>query len=41
MKRIRLGENTLQIQFAEELFEYRPLVVLAGGVAGLAVALRL
>jgi hypothetical protein len=36
MKRIRLDENALQIQLAEQLTQHQPLVVAAGGVAGLA-----
>ena len=40
MERISLNKNALQIQFAKELPEYRPLMVLADGVAGLAVAVR-
>ena len=41
MKRIRLDQHALKIQLTEELFEHSPLMVFAGGVAGLAVALRL
>jgi hypothetical protein len=41
MQGIRLDQNALEIQLSEELFEHRPLVVFAGGVAGLAVAVRL
>ena len=49
MQGIRLDQNALEIQLSEKLLllrrslglEHRPLVVLAGGVAGLAVALRL
>ena len=33
MERICLNQNALEIQLAEELFEHRPLVVLAGGYA--------
>jgi hypothetical protein len=36
VERICLNQNALEIQLAEELFEHRPLVVLAGGIAGLA-----
>jgi hypothetical protein len=36
MERIRLDEHALKIQLAEELPQLRPLVVFAGGVAGLA-----
>jgi hypothetical protein len=36
MERIRLDEHALQIQFAEELAQHRPLVVSTGSVAGLA-----
>jgi hypothetical protein len=36
MKRIRLDEHTLEIQFAEVLAQHRPLMVAGGGVAGLA-----
>ena len=36
MERVSLNKNALQIQFAKELPEYRPLMVFAGGVAGLA-----
>jgi hypothetical protein len=36
MERIRLDEHTLEIQLAEQLPQHRPLVVCAGGVAGLA-----
>ena len=36
MERVRLDENTLQIQLTEQLPQHRPLVVFAGGVAGLA-----
>ena len=47
MQGIRLDQNALEIQLSEKLLllrrslglEHRPLVVLAGGVAGLAVAL--
>jgi len=41
MERVRLDEHAAQIQLAEQLPQHRPLVVFAGGVAGLAVALRL
>ena len=41
MERVSLYKNALQIQFAKELPEYRTLMVVAGGVAGLAVAVRL
>ena len=41
MERVSLNKNALQIQFAKELPEYRTLMVVAGGVAGLAVAVRL
>ena len=36
MERICLDQNVLEITLAEQGFEHRPLVVLAGGVAGLA-----
>ena len=36
MERVRLDEHAAQIQLAEQLPQHRPLVVLAGGVAGLA-----
>jgi|LakMenEpi03Aug12_release.lakeMendotaPanAssembly.Ray.scaffolds.fasta_scaffold6654114_1 hypothetical protein len=36
MEGIRLDEHALKIQLAKQLFEYRPLVLLSGGVAGLA-----
>ena len=36
MERIRLDQHTLEIQLAEQLPQHRPLVVFAGGVAGLA-----
>ena len=36
MQRICLDQNALKSQLSKELFEHRPLVVLAGGVAGLA-----
>ncbi len=36
MERIGLDEHTLEIQLAEQLPQHRPLVVFAGGVAGLA-----
>ena len=35
MKRVRLDQNALQIQFAKQLPQHRPLMVFAGGVAGL------
>jgi hypothetical protein len=35
MQGIRLDQYAAQIQFAEQLPEHRPLVVLAGGIAGL------
>jgi len=38
MQVIRLNQHLAQIQFTKELFEPASLVVLAGGVAGLAVA---
>jgi hypothetical protein len=38
VERVSLDENTFKIQLAEQLPEHRPLVVFAGGVAGLAVA---
>ena len=41
MQGIRLEQNALKIQLAKELLQHRPFVVLPGGVAGLAVALRL
>jgi hypothetical protein len=41
MERVRLDEHTAQIQLAEQLPQHRPIVVFAGGPAGLAVALRL
>ena len=41
MERVRLDEHATKIQLAEQLPQHRPLVVFAGGVAGLAVALRL
>lgn len=41
VERVSLDENTLKIQLAEQLPEHCPLVVFAGGVAGLAVAVRL
>jgi hypothetical protein len=36
-----LNQNTLKIEFTEQLAEHGPLVVVARGIAGLAVALRL
>ncbi len=36
MECVRLDENALEIQLAKQLPEHRPLVVFAGGVAGLA-----
>ena len=36
MQRIRLNQHPLKSQLAKQLFEYGPLVVLAGGIAGLA-----
>jgi hypothetical protein len=36
MESISLDQDTLEIQLAEELPQHRPLVVVAGGVAGLA-----
>jgi hypothetical protein len=36
VERICLDQHAREIQLAEKLFEHRPLVVLAGGVAGLA-----
>ena len=41
VERVSLDENTLKIQLAEQLSEHCPLMVFAGGVAGLAVAVRL
>ena len=41
MQGIRLNEYAAQIQLAEQLPEHRPLVVFAGGVTSLAVAIRL
>ena len=41
MERIRLDQHTAKIELAEQLFEHRPLMVFAGGVASLAVAVRL
>ena len=35
MERVRLDQNALQIQLAEQLPQHRSLVVLTGGVAGL------
>ena len=36
MERVGLDQNSVEIQLAEQLPQYRPLVVIAGGVAGLA-----
>ena len=36
MERIRLDQHTLEIQLAEQPPQHRPLVVFAGGIAGLA-----
>ena len=36
MERVCLDQHTLKIQLAEQLFEHRPFMVLAGGVASLA-----
>ncbi len=36
MERVRFDEHAAQIQLAEQLPQHRPLVVFAGGVAGLA-----
>ena len=36
MERVRLDQHTLEIQLVKELPQHRPLVVLTGGVAGLA-----
>ncbi len=36
MQRIRLDEQALQIRFAKQLFEHRPLIGFSGGIAGLA-----
>ena len=41
VERVSLDENTLKIQLAEQLPQHCPLVGFAGGVAGLAVAVRL
>ena len=41
VERIRLDQHTAKIELAEQLFEHRPLMVFAGGVASLAVAVRL
>ena len=35
MKRVGLDHHTLEIQLAEELPQHGPLMVFAGGVAGL------
>jgi hypothetical protein len=40
MERYRLDQYTLQIQLTKQLTQHRPLVVFAGGVAALAVAVR-
>jgi hypothetical protein len=37
----RLDQHSVQIQLAEQLPQHRPCMVFAGGVAGLAVAIRL
>ena len=36
MEGIRLDQHTLKVELTEQLFEHRPLMVFAGGVAGLA-----
>lgn len=36
MERIRLNQHTLKIELTEQMFEHRPLMVITGGVAGLA-----
>lgn len=36
MERVRLDQHALQIQFTEQLPQQSPLMVFAGGVAGLA-----
>jgi hypothetical protein len=36
VERIRLDQHTVKIELAEQLFEHRPLMVFAGGVASLA-----
>ena len=36
MERVRLDQHALEIQLTEQLPQHRPLVVIAGGVAGLA-----
>ena len=36
MERVRLDQHALQIQFTKELPQHCPLMVFAGGVAGLA-----
>jgi len=41
MECICLDQHTVKIELAEQLFEHCSLVVLARGIAGLAVALRL
>jgi hypothetical protein len=41
VERIRLDQHTVKIELAKQLFEHRPLMVFAGGVASLAVAVRL
>ena len=40
MESVRLDESALQIQLAEQLPQHRALVVIAGGVAGLADGAR-
>jgi hypothetical protein len=41
VERIRLDQHTVKIELGVQLFEHRPLMVFAGGVASLAVAVRL
>ena len=36
MERVGLDQHTVQVKFAEQLPEHRPLVVHTGGIAGLA-----
>ena len=36
MERVRLNQQALQIQFAEQLPQHCPLMVYAGGIAGIA-----
>ncbi len=36
VERVGLDQHTVQVKFAEQLPEHRPLVVLTGGIAGLA-----